>query len=84
MEARYQRREAELHSAIDKLRSALDRERREFARTVEAKNIEIEKFRRELDNLLDAMIEIQEEPQLQKSHHPREGVVAQKHTNCVC
>lgn len=60
MEASHRKRIAELELIVTSLQDKLQDQRREFQKTITQKNTEIEGFRRELDDLLDSMIEATE------------------------
>lgn len=61
MENRYKKREIELQNIAEKWKNALEEEKLKNQRTLEGKNKVIEQFRMELDDLLDAMLELQEQ-----------------------
>lgn len=73
IEMHYKRRENELASMLRSLQDTLTAERKRHQQTVRDKNREIEKFRMELDDLLDAMLELQ--------NHQKETLGLHKKTN---
>lgn len=70
MELRYKKREADLESVAERARKALEDERVQFNKSLAAKNKQIEKFRQELDDLLDAMLELQDQTQRRSMKPP--------------
>jgi uncharacterized protein YihD (DUF1040 family) len=60
MESSNRKRVAELELIIASLQDKIQEQRKEFLKTINQKNAEIEGFRRELDDLLDSMVEVTE------------------------
>ena len=58
MEMRHQRKQKELEVVIERLKMNSIEDQKKYQRIIDGKNLEIEKFRMELDDLLDAMLEL--------------------------
>lgn len=57
METKHQRKQLELEAIIDKLKMSFQEEQKKWQRTIDLKNLEIEKFRTELDDIMDAVVD---------------------------